>query len=62
MWDLVISSIRFKKSPIAAQSDGWKKNNNPMLIKESIIKCRFAEDLDQEQCVVLMKAINRFSI
>ena len=34
----------------------------PMLIKGSIINGRFDEDLYQEQCIVLMKAINQFSI
>ena len=35
---------------------------NPMLIKGSIINGRFDEDLYQEQCLVLMKAINQFII
>ena len=34
----------------------------PMLIKGSIINGRFDEDLYQEQCLVLMKAINQFII
>ena len=34
----------------------------PMLIKGSIINGRFDEDLYQEQCLVLMKCINQFSI
>lgn len=34
----------------------------PMLIKGSIINCRFDEDLYQEQCMVLMKCINLFNI
>lgn len=34
----------------------------PMLIKGSIINGRFDEDLYQEQCMVLMKCINLFSI
>ena len=32
----------------------------PMLIKNSILKGRFNEDLYQEQCLVLMKCINQF--
>lgn len=34
----------------------------PMLIKGSILNGRFDEDLYQEQCLVLMKAINQFII
>ena len=34
----------------------------PMLIKGSILHGRFDEDLYQEQCLVLMKAINQFII
>ena len=34
----------------------------PMLIKGSILHGRFDEDLYQEQCLVLMKAINQFVI
>lgn len=34
----------------------------PMLIKGSIINGQFDEDLYQEQCLVLMKAINQFVI
>ena len=34
----------------------------PMLIKGSIINGRFDEDLYQEQCLVLMKCIEKFEI
>lgn len=34
----------------------------PMLIKGSILNGRFDEDLYQEQCLVLLKCINRFAI
>lgn len=34
----------------------------PMLVKGSILNGRFDEDLYQEQCLVLMKCINRFII
>ena len=34
----------------------------PMLIKGSIINGRFDEDLYQEQCLVILKAINQFIV
>ena len=34
----------------------------PMLIKGSIINGRFGEDLYQEQCLVLMKCIEKFDM
>ena len=34
----------------------------PMLIKGSIINGRFDEDLYQEQCLVLMKCIEKFDM
>ena len=38
------------------------EQDKPMLFKGSILNGRFDEDLYQEQCLVLMKAINQFII
>ena len=36
--------------------------HKPMLIKGSILDGQFNEDLNQEQCLVLLKCINQFII
>ena len=53
--------LRAKVGDEKAKLDLFEKYK-PMLIKNSILNGYFDEDLYQEQCLVLMRCINLFSI
>ena len=53
--------LRAKAGDEKAKMDLFEKYK-PMLIKNSILNGYFDEDLYQEQCLILMRCINLFSI